>query len=443
MSIAMARQLPMLLLLQIFDLASGAYSTLSTYAPGAFVIRRQIGQLGFATEIEWQYNRDGTPVKPNPLDPLQPKRTIEASGISVRLFDARLDDGTRVLLKEFIGDACSIGENECATHEVLYQRALAAASGTMLPAQPPPQIGRLLGLMRADSTFASESFVADWEMALPNIAPPSPTGLWLVFAWENLMTVSNFPQQPQERAMFDFDGRAAARERSAFVKTVALRCLETVDWLHGQGIAHRSLGGSSLLLNTYDQRTLPGSVGIKAIDLGFAATAARISPEEVAAAIKRGASGPLDVIPFLCRADDLHALAYVLLELLLQTATPASPPPPAGLASFLSKSDVFSAASADEVGGGVRQAAEDRPPPPSDLQSLKRLVEDVFKGDVCGEFRQYCAEEPAWASAVAILDESDRAGWRVIQELVECRDASSAAAENVSARRLLESAWFA
>jgi len=78
------------MLLPILLPSALCYSTLSTFTPGAFMIKRQIGQLGFATETEWAYNKDGVPVAPNPLDPSQPKRTIDASGVSVRLFDAKL-----------------------------------------------------------------------------------------------------------------------------------------------------------------------------------------------------------------------------------------------------------------------------------------------------------------------------------------------------------------
>ena len=79
-----------IMLLPILLPSALCYSTLSTFTPGAFMIKRQIGQLGFATETEWAYNKDGVPVAPNPLDPSQPKRTIDASGVSVRLFDAKL-----------------------------------------------------------------------------------------------------------------------------------------------------------------------------------------------------------------------------------------------------------------------------------------------------------------------------------------------------------------
>lgn len=117
-----------------------AVQGLTVFTPGAFVIRRQVGQMGFATETEWQYSRDGTPVKPNPLDASQPKRTTEASGNVVRLFDAKLQDGRRVLLKEFVGDARPVGANEAAMYAQIYERATSAGA-----VQSPQELGTLLG----------------------------------------------------------------------------------------------------------------------------------------------------------------------------------------------------------------------------------------------------------------------------------------------------------
>jgi hypothetical protein len=45
---------------------------------------------------------------------------VEASGISVRLFDAALADGSRALLKEFLGEeARAIGQRELTVYEHL------------------------------------------------------------------------------------------------------------------------------------------------------------------------------------------------------------------------------------------------------------------------------------------------------------------------------------
>lgn len=64
----------------------------------------------------WQYYGG----RRNPLDASTPARTVEASGISVRLFDAALADGSRALLKEYLGDeARAIGQRELDIYEHL------------------------------------------------------------------------------------------------------------------------------------------------------------------------------------------------------------------------------------------------------------------------------------------------------------------------------------
>jgi len=67
-------------------------------------------------------------------------------------------------------------------------------------------------------------------------------------------------------------------------------------------------------------------------------------------------------------------------------------------------------------------------------------VEDVFRDDVTGGFRDYCLEEPGWAPAVAFLDETDRGGWQLIQALVDCH--TTEALGRVTAQGLLELPWL-
>ena len=152
-------------------------------------------------------------------------------------------------------------------------------------------------------------------------------------------------------------------------------------------------GTSSLLLSSYDQRDYPR---VKCIDLGFASTAARLTSDETLAAMARGAAGPLDVIPFCTRADDLHALAYVVLELVLSASasTRAVSGGLGGLASAVSGGLGGLPGPSGAAGSGSA------PSRPTDLQSLKRLIEDVFSGDASFAFRDYCAQEPEWLTAV-------------------------------------------
>ena len=124
--------------------------------------------------------------------------------------------------------------------------------------------------------------------------------------------------------------------------------------------------------------------------------------------MRRGASSPLSVLPLLA-LNDLHGLGYILLEVFLA-----------------------SAAAQDAPDANTARSTE--------LQALKRLVEDIYEGDM-GQFREYCAAEPAWSGAVEMLDEDEGAGWALLQQLVDCRKGELAG--SVSAQSLLEScAWF-
>ncbi|KOO28836.1 ATP binding, partial [Chrysochromulina tobinii] len=263
-------------------------------------------------------------------------------------------------------------------------------------------------------------------------------------------------------------GQGAARLRQARVRAGA----------PNRRMAPRA-GTSSLLLSSYDQRDYPR---VKCIDLGFASTAARLTSDETLAAMARGAAGPLDVIPFCTRADDLHALAYVVLELVLSASasTRAVSGGLGGLTSAVSGGlgGLPSAVSgglgglpgavsgglgglASAVSGGLgglpgptgaagsgsapsRAAGSGSAPSrPTDLQSLKRLIEDVFSGDASFAFRDYCAQEPEWLTAVEMLDEADGAGWALVQALVDCgRMPAAEAVQAISAKSLLMSPWF-
>jgi len=89
-----------------------------------------------ASPGRWQYYGG----RRNPLDSSTPARTVEASGVSVRLFDAALADGSRVLLKEYLGDeARGIGERELA----IYKHLDASGGFANLDVGAPPRCAQL------------------------------------------------------------------------------------------------------------------------------------------------------------------------------------------------------------------------------------------------------------------------------------------------------------
>ena len=77
--------------------------------------------------------------------------------------------------------------------------------------------------------------------------------------------------------------------------------------------------------------------------------------------------------------------------------------------------------------------------PPADQDSLKRLYDDIFGGDVV-ELRDYCAAEPAWAPAVAWLDADGGAGWDVVGLALGATRPGGASF--LTARSLLDSPFF-
>ena len=185
----MRRPAPPLLLL----LAQAARAAaLQLFTPGAITVRRQLGQLGFATETEWDYFGG----ERNPLDPNQPQRTVESQPMVVRLFDAQLIDGRRVLLKEFIGGTREIGQNELDVYSYLLSGGSGSGGGGGGGGDG-ALVGSMLGHLVTDTSFDSPSFIEQWRAAMPTIAPPVSGNLWLVFEWEGLATISAFPAARQ------------------------------------------------------------------------------------------------------------------------------------------------------------------------------------------------------------------------------------------------------
>ena len=145
---------------------------------------------------------------------------------------------------------------------------------------------------------------------------------------------------------------------------------------------------------------------LKLNDLGFATFGSALTQDDLDEAISRGAPNAFGVIPMLA-LDDLEALGYALLEMVL---TSFQPP--------------------DE------RTVE------LDALKLKRQVEDLFSLDVAGGFREYADAEPALAPAVALLDRGSRAGWRLIEALIKCKLGWKQQEYRVSAAELVEHEWF-
>lgn len=58
-----------------------------------------------------------------------------------------------------------------------------------------------------------------------------------------------------------------------------------------------------------------------------------------------------------------------------------------------------------------------------DQNALKRLLEDIFKGDFRA-FKEYCLTEPEWETAIDVLDAQKGSGWSLATALLNARGAT-------------------
>lgn len=191
---------------------------LRRFAAGEFQINRYIGGLGFLEITDWEYYgvdddmRRGSTVRVNPLDPATPTRTTTQSGTSVRLFEAFMSDGRRVLLKEYfppsrqlaLGEAAAVLQLQDAwvrtlaptsrTSAGILETELSSGMAAERAAEFTPFV-TLKGCIEGSDVFASKDFIRGWRRSFPEVAPPLPRNLWLVYKWEGFgNTVLNWPR---------------------------------------------------------------------------------------------------------------------------------------------------------------------------------------------------------------------------------------------------------
>lgn len=371
-------------------------SLLIPFSPSDFEITRIIGQQGYATITDWEYY--------GPRDPLAPTRTIQPSTPSIRLYEARIASSlprlynARVMLKEFLKDGVQLGVNEAEAYRILYEADGAGIDPDVVP------VATLLGTFLTDQSFESASFAITWKKRFPSSPiPPRAGATFLVFRWEGMQTgltcaaASDKDVDPGTRWLNNWFPGNLVQRKSVYVRTFMKRALEALSYLHTTGgIVHRSMGLASIMVNTIEYR-LASSLQVKIRDLGFAKPISQlIGIEDLEKARGAGAVTPGEIARYYF-ADDIYALGYAFLELVFS---------------------VFSG----------RPVTQDK---------FKTLFEDTFKLDVVG-FRGYCAEDPNWNDAVALLDRQERAGWDLVKTMLNAREQFA----TVSIQKLSKSAFL-
>jgi hypothetical protein len=438
--------------------------------PADVLIRTYIGSMGFTTQTDWVYaeRETGERVRPSPLDVANPSRTTEDSGATVRLFMGESRDGSRLLLKEYSASAAPLAAAESSAYERLItiwraQIAIgggAAVGGRAAMAAGPP-VSQLIGSMESGFAFDAPAFRDEWR-ANVKCAPPASGCSWLIFAWEGLRTAAGWPAAVTRAAAAEpppgalarlailFDGGAdkaaaraadeAAARRAQFAFALARGMVGAVAAVHAAGVAHRGIGPACFGVSSLDERQA-SALRVRLDNFGFSLSVAQAADESAlvrraALARAEGGGGGVELpsgaeLSALLESDDLRALGYSILEVLLAVAERAcvAAPRADGAAVAAPRGQWLTQA----LGGAPPPPSASSPSPPPPLQpagieqaTLRRLLEDVYSGDMV-RFREYCAADPRWREAVEILDSSARggrqeaalgAGWTLLAELV-------------------------
>jgi serine/threonine protein kinase len=428
------------------------------------ILSNYAGSMGFDEVTDWEYYRqdedgnDRQAVQPNPMDPSQPKRTRASSGSVVRVFRGEFV-GTlgasmraqgldrRVLVKEFTGQlALDLARAEWMSMGKLQSKLVdkgadwiqAASSRSVLARTDNQNIITLcqklikspyLGILGEVNLAELEGSMEpnDFYRAL-GVPPPKPNAIWIVYEYAGLTTLQSYcvppairrASMPLKRGFFGYESQPPLPrfpDRARYVKAIMKQLIIALADLHEAGIAHKSIGRSSILMSSTEMDKLvassvfttnPSQLVVKLADFGFSTELGVFDSELQGRARTFGISikTPDDASPFM-QAEDLHAMGFVFVGLLLTVLADLETP--------------------------------DMKMPATDEDSIQRLLGDIFDKDL-EQFRDYLdAEEGIWCNVVEWLDEEK--GWSVLEGLWLARE-TVAEGKPTTARDLLQLPFF-
>jgi serine/threonine protein kinase len=248
------------------------------------------------------------------------------------------------------------------------------------------------------------------------VPPPKPDAVWLVYEYAGLSTIQAYAvpgelrraRLPPKRGFF---GNVVAppplpawRDRANYVVNGIMKgAILAIAKLHESGLVHRSIGRTSFILSTkaMDKReatspytTSISTLQIKLADFGFSGLFDQSTASEEFCTRARSFGLNFRKNDNNCAtanfaiAEDMHAVGFVFLGLLMTSlAEPKDP----------------------------------RQMPATDEDTLQRLLGEIFDKDF-DQFREYLEADEIWSSLVALLDENDSAGWKVLETLVLARE---------------------
>jgi len=344
---------------------------------------------------------------------------------SVRVFEARLTDGTRCFLKEYLPVGLQFGRRELSTTRTLTKswnlmfeglekggdeiesslnikdnnilapemtaaRMSAVSSKSWLKAPFPT----LLGIMKTDKSIEDEGFRIRWSKQFPRTKPPDAGNLWLLFQLDesSFKSLKTFPPLPQIVEGFDYfrkDSRVAKRWK--FVRKIFKRSLESISFLHGCGFCHNAVSTASTWLTTTNQQEID-DLFVKITDLGVVQKFKDLGPYAKEAAL-----------------NDLYQLGFCFLELVL--------------ASF-SEDNMGASVARSKIGGSeevkttsIFAKAEELDFTQLSQKELVVVFENYCDSDFA-ELRTFVGSIKAWKEPYDMLEKDEGAAWKLIFNLL-------------------------
>ena len=279
----------------------------------------------------------------------------------------------------------------------------------------------------------------DFYRAL-GVPPPKAGAVWVVYEYAGLSTLQAYSQPaevrrsslPIKKGLFGNvvppPPLPAWRDRANYVvKGIMKGAILALAEMHESGVVHRSIGRSSFIISTksMDKRegispynTMISNLAVKLADFGFSGSYETATMDEEFCVRARSfgmrfRKGENSIASHnFAIAEDMHALGFVFLGLLLN-ALAEVPDPKYAM-------------------------------PATDEDTLQRLLSDIFNKNFA-EFREYVEAEDIWTKLVELLDENGRAGWNVLETLVLAREKAAKnkdTSQLFSIRGLLSNPFF-
>ncbi|CEM23152.1 unnamed protein product [Vitrella brassicaformis CCMP3155] len=393
-------------------------SSTNSFKSSDFLLDRYLGAVGVITIRDWAYYDEttGEKVSPNPFDPRSPRQTTDESSAMVRLFQARLIPtglpGYPVLLKEYATDARHLAETELDIYGEIIED-YNARKGLSEKAVSFPPVVPGLGRVEADPYLGTNEFQEQWkrQVAFRNVPPPRPGNIWTVLQWPGPLTFDTYDRLGRGERDDVLDGVVPGfrlKRKSRFLKMAIRRALEAIDYLHQLRIVHRSISPGSFVLQDANERE-PLNVKVLIQDFGFATTLQRLArsddDDSVRRAMKVGAVTPAAILDYL-KAEDLKSscvtFLYFIVANLYDEAAAKRGQGKGGSDTGNKRMEL--------TPGGFRQTS------PRSFLAVRRLVEEVFDGDMSG-LRDYWLNDEPFADVVKFLDQNDMAGWDFLSRL--------------------------